>query len=563
MASLVPTTLDEHTVPNILAQLDATLYPAPTSGLLARMAVLWTLTGLSIIVAVLYLYLHYQNTIDRRRSLWLVRLVDRPSGRFVVINPRPALTGVVIIYSIYALVYEGAFWYVYSTRCAQNLYIGVRNFNPVPLFIGGWILSWSGLQAFLVAVESERKFMSARTANTFFIVGGTLLVLSSVGIGIYTTIMTVRILDRYNELRAALVELERSLGSRVPALLDLIPLQLPAEAFVSAANGARRAGIVQGAAGPFLLLPIAISNIGGIALAIRMRRQIRESIKVLADGVATVAPSTTRARIDAREVRAMARQRPGERATVTTAHARKIMALQKAAKDLLATTSVIAFVSLCLFFVVAWIAWCSVTNKLSDTSNNWPYVESTALLSEWIYAIAITTSLFYLLYNAVRARRRIPDLEAASPGAVRPVLVGVGPGAGSMDLGEKSTSLPHEQEQVEVEMAESDPSASELPSFAREQGDSAAGLLPPATASDAGRRPLSPARSWASFASNREGSDSSPGGWRSSWLGRGAAPKLASPAASIMVTVETSQVCDDGSRTMCAPWDGRDVPSSR
>lgn len=40
----------------------------------------------SIIVAVLYLYLHYQNTIDRRRSLWLVRLVDRPSGRFVVIK---------------------------------------------------------------------------------------------------------------------------------------------------------------------------------------------------------------------------------------------------------------------------------------------------------------------------------------------------------------------------------------------------------------------------------------------------------------------------------------------
>jgi len=56
------------------------------------------------------------------------------------------LAGIVVIYSIYALLYEVAFWYVYGKQRQQSLYIGLRDFNTVPLFIGGWILSWSGLQ---------------------------------------------------------------------------------------------------------------------------------------------------------------------------------------------------------------------------------------------------------------------------------------------------------------------------------------------------------------------------------------------------------------------------------
>jgi len=51
MASLVPTTLDSRTIPALVAQLDATLYPAPTPGLLARMVVLWSLTGMCVAVS--------------------------------------------------------------------------------------------------------------------------------------------------------------------------------------------------------------------------------------------------------------------------------------------------------------------------------------------------------------------------------------------------------------------------------------------------------------------------------------------------------------------------------
>jgi len=113
MALLLPDTLDEDTVPKIIAALDGILYPRPTPGLEIRIAVLLTLTGLcvlssssllrprptglsapavdfrrSILLGILYLGLHYQSTVERprRRCLWLVRRVERLSGRFLVIK---------------------------------------------------------------------------------------------------------------------------------------------------------------------------------------------------------------------------------------------------------------------------------------------------------------------------------------------------------------------------------------------------------------------------------------------------------------------------------------------
>jgi len=54
-----------------------------------------------------------------------------------------------------------------------------------------------------------------------------------------TTILTERFWDRYLDLRAALVVLMQTLNGRVPTLLDFLPLQTPAAAFVAAADAAR------------------------------------------------------------------------------------------------------------------------------------------------------------------------------------------------------------------------------------------------------------------------------------------------------------------------------------
>ncbi|TNY23722.1 hypothetical protein DMC30DRAFT_388718 [Rhodotorula diobovata] len=149
LGSLLPAALDAQTLPTLVAALDRSLYPSPTPGLTARMAVLWALTGLCILMAVLYLWLHYRSTTERprRRCLWFIRLVERPSGRFIVINPRPALTWVVVVYGTYELVFLAAFYRVYALGDRQVAYAGLRGFNALPFFLGGWVLSWSGLQA--------------------------------------------------------------------------------------------------------------------------------------------------------------------------------------------------------------------------------------------------------------------------------------------------------------------------------------------------------------------------------------------------------------------------------
>lgn len=126
-------------------------------------------------MAVLYLWLHYRSTTERprRRCLWFIRLVERPSGRFIVIkcapslkgsrlrlgslirpthtllcySPRPALTWVVVVYGTYELVFLAAFYRVYALGDRQVAYAGLRGFNALPFFLGGWVLSWSGLQA--------------------------------------------------------------------------------------------------------------------------------------------------------------------------------------------------------------------------------------------------------------------------------------------------------------------------------------------------------------------------------------------------------------------------------
>lgn len=46
MNAVLTPVLDGQTVPNLIQALDRAFFPTPTPGFTARMAVLWTLTGL-------------------------------------------------------------------------------------------------------------------------------------------------------------------------------------------------------------------------------------------------------------------------------------------------------------------------------------------------------------------------------------------------------------------------------------------------------------------------------------------------------------------------------------
>ncbi|GAA5930439.1 hypothetical protein JCM3775_004392 [Rhodotorula graminis] len=594
MASSLPTTLDERTVANLISTLDRTLYPEPTAGFTARTAILIALTALSMLLVLLYLYLHYRSSSEGVRCLWFMRLIDRPSGRFLVINPRLAWVGTVLLYGSYELVILGVFWQTYSLGRGQKAWLALRTFDAMVLALGGWIISWAGLTAFLVAVDSERHCVSARTANFLFIGGGLTLIGVQTALATAVTVLLERFWDRYLELRGALVRLDRSLDGKAPTLLDFVPLRDPAEAFAAAAGPARTASLVQFAFIIVFPLSILAVNFGGLALVRRLRHQLNESaefdasaIEIDLDRNATMvssgglgprpapalevaSPSSSgfgvrdaqlavsvapeggndgvhvkaHHQLDARAVRILDRRGGTSAARAQT---RRLLVLQKAMRDLQMTAWHIGFVSTCLLATTIWLLYCAVTDR--TTSGEWAYIEGTAMPAQWIYSVAVVVSLFFLIYNQLASRRRLVGLEkgddsnAVTPPKLHVTMPASGrstPGSSPLD---STRSATRSRSQGEVENPAKDAFEKHLLGIGDDDG-APAPARPPSDA-DMTRRPTLRKKSWASIASRDSGEGGGPA-WRLSWPARAVPPRMASAAASVFVTVETSQVCDDG-----------------
>ncbi|BGP44218.1 aminophospholipid translocase [Rhodotorula kratochvilovae] len=364
----------------------------------------------------------------------LIRAYDTsvtPGGKRLETRLSPIWTLTVVFYGFYELLFLGSFWRVYKLGRLQHAWMGIQSFNGVVLFVGGWVISWSGLQALAIAI----------------------------------TIVSNHLFDRYINLRGALIALQQSLNGRVPTLIDSILVQKPAEAF-AAAGAAARACVLPLPSPSISMLTVAPSAqrrhvvlddpprrhviAVGLALARKLRRQIRESVELLvhADaGLSGLAHATgetssaapaisvqiafmgSAAAHDAREpsltlgdassglrdkrkssmtnseVRNLALQRrEGGGVAAARAQAKKVLALQKATRDLQAVTGNIAFISTCLLEMAIWVAHCSGTDK--TTSGQWD-IEGTALPAQWLYTVAVTISLSYLTYNAVLNHRRL------------------------------------------------------------------------------------------------------------------------------------------------------------
>ncbi|GAA6000023.1 uncharacterized protein JCM10292_003587 [Rhodotorula paludigena] len=241
-ASLVPPMLDEGSVGNLIATLQRSLYPRPSQGFTVRLGILWALTGALILLALSYLLLHALRSKERPRwkSLWLVRVVERPGGSYVVMNCLPVWALSAVAYGVYELLYTGLFWRVYVLQRPQNVMNGFRSFDGPALFVCGWTISWSGLQSFLLATESDAFYLpSARLANALFVGGGLFLLVLNLGFAVATTVLADKIIQRYEDLLGALQALNERLAGRVPIPEDFLPIQAPAEAFARAAYNTR------------------------------------------------------------------------------------------------------------------------------------------------------------------------------------------------------------------------------------------------------------------------------------------------------------------------------------
>ncbi|GAA5856267.1 hypothetical protein JCM9279_006363 [Rhodotorula babjevae] len=471
MASLLPATLDEHTVPDLISTLDRALYPEPTPGFTARTAILLALTSSTIILALLYLYLHYRSSAEGARCLWFIRLVDRPSGRFIVLNPRMAWVATVLLYSSFELVLLVVFWRTYELERGQEAWLAVRSFNPTVFALGGWIISWAGLTAFLVAVDSERQCVSARTANFLFLAGGALLVGVQTALATAATVLLERFWDRYLALRLVLVELDRILDGRAPTLLDFIPLREPGEAFSAAAGPARTASIVQFSLSIIFPVSVLAVNFGGLALVRRLRRQLRESAELGACSGINVELDRSAMVIDSGGLGARTAQ-PLEVESPTSSGS--------GARDPRRTVS-----------------------GAED-------IEGTAMPAQYVYDITIVVSLLYLLYNQLSSRRRLSDLETVVDLEKGDVTNAVAPPKIALDL-PSATRTPQRscafdstrsatlgRDQVEVDLPARDGLGEDLLELGA--GDDDGVRAPPASpsAADVVRRSHLRKKSWAS-----------------------------------------------------------------
>ncbi|GAA5974378.1 hypothetical protein JCM11641_005246 [Rhodosporidiobolus odoratus] len=226
------TEVEDLTVPwdmeNLLSRLDSVCYPTPTPGLTVRWGVLVGLTVLYILLG------------------------SGPSGRFLVLNPRPTWVIWVIVYGFFEILLLVLFHRVYQHHDCQRAWLIARSLNAPKLFVPGWLISRSGLSAFLIAAESnEARFLPAWLANSLLVGGGLVLFAIDLSLAVASSVTGIRVYNQFVTLRAALVNLQSTAISQY-AIITLLPAAC------------------------------LLVNLGGLALARRLHNQTSESVEVLA-----------------------------------------------------------------------------------------------------------------------------------------------------------------------------------------------------------------------------------------------------------------------------------------
>jgi len=70
---------------------------------------------------------------------------------------RPTWVAVVLFYSAFNIVFLGFFYGVYALENGQRALIGLREFNAIVLFIGGWIMTWANMSVSRTSLCARRR----------------------------------------------------------------------------------------------------------------------------------------------------------------------------------------------------------------------------------------------------------------------------------------------------------------------------------------------------------------------------------------------------------------------
>ncbi|BGO98931.1 hypothetical protein RTBOTA2_000027 [Rhodotorula toruloides] len=281
-SQFLPHTLDGSTVRELLAGVHSFFYPPPTAGFTVRVFILIAIIVATIVSALLFIALHVYHTRRSGKKVWFGRRIERPSGRLLVLHSRTTWTLSLVIWGGYSVAYSVIYWLVYAKEYSQRPLIVMRSFQGIPLYLGGWCVSWSGLQAFMLATESANEVvLPVPVANTLFLAGGIVNVSIVIALATADTVYSLRLYDRYLVLVNALQSLEARLNGRTPTIIDLFPLQAPTQAMLDAGAAVRPLSTALFAFGTCMPIMCLLVNLGRLALVRKLRVQIRDSVNLI------------------------------------------------------------------------------------------------------------------------------------------------------------------------------------------------------------------------------------------------------------------------------------------
>ncbi|GAA6015921.1 hypothetical protein JCM10207_006807 [Rhodosporidiobolus poonsookiae] len=447
--------------------LHATFYNTPSSGFKVRLGVLFGLTALAIVLAVVnwVLLVLEAKRHGRGSPYWLFRLASRQSGRYIVTNGKLVLSLLTVITGAVMLGTTVDLWNVFVDQKSQSRSSIIRSFSVLPLLLQGWLMPWASLQASLLASEhNNNTFLRPWVANTLFAGLGGVIFLGVVASGVVNSQAGQAVWNQAFKMLGQLKQWEAEWQPSENSLQPLIRLAPEFQELQKRVNYNRNVQL--GCIASWIVIPVIVIlvNLASLRLSRLLRKQvqfnidqflgpigtetqlsrrsggsnghIRESVSAPipekhGDTLLPVAHSHKRGSKASEHYEAM-RQKlrdgrmsishlsRGELMKVANRRAsapdkeriRNIQALQKAEKDLMVTSYVVlvaicAILGLCIYFL-----YVIASNKLSTLG--WASQEAVLTSTIWIYDIALDLVLISLIWFHWTSRSIKSDSESST-----------------------------------------------------------------------------------------------------------------------------------------------------
>ncbi|GAA5834436.1 hypothetical protein JCM11251_007991 [Rhodosporidiobolus azoricus] len=204
-------------------------YSNPSPGFKARLGVLFGLTGLVIILAIVNWILLVLEAKRHKRGTpyWLFRLHARQNGRYIVTNGKLVLSLFTVITGAVLIGTQVDLWNVFVEQKSQSRSSALRTFAVLPLLLQGWLMPFAALQASLLASDhGSSTLMPAWLANTLFAGVGAVVFLGVVASGVVNSQAGQAVWNQADKLLKQLKDYEAAWTtgqSTLPALLTLQP----------------------------------------------------------------------------------------------------------------------------------------------------------------------------------------------------------------------------------------------------------------------------------------------------------------------------------------------------